>query len=68
MTTAIPTVFTLGWNDGAKAALAGVTTRTPRQVNAIHPKLTTTEIEVYLNGFEDGMKADTFRLHGAVPD
>ncbi len=59
--------FRLGWDDGAQARATGGSLISPREAETRHPSLNGIEIAVYLNGFEDGFRGDTFRLDGGIP-
>lgn len=53
------TPFGAGYRDGA---LSGGKLRTPRQVAEQHPEWTVFDVDCYLNGFDDGVAGDSFRL------
>lgn len=56
--------FCTGWREGHELRRAlGIQHRSYRDAVAAHPYYTASEIEAYLNGFEDGAQGDTFRLH-----
>jgi hypothetical protein len=50
--------FAQGWYDGA----LGIAPNTAREVAKMYPHLTMDQIDVYLNGAEDGRRSDRWRL------
>ena len=53
--------FATGWRE----AVLGVAPETAREVAGRYPDLSVVEIDVYLNGVEDGKVGDRFRLDHA---
>ena len=59
-------VFRMGWDEGVQARAIGGALLTPRQAMQRHPSLTVGQIMVYLNGYEDGIGGDYFRLAQSI--
>jgi hypothetical protein len=53
--------FVDGWTHGRQYP-AGLPEPTPREISERRPELTASEVNQYLNGFQDGRERDEWRL------